>query len=173
MGIGILVWAATLAFQRRPLPTWMWIVFGLVCVIAAPLMILQGRQHENPEGALRHSSGEFVVLHGYRERRQRGTRLALNWRYNARTYMFVPLGLVMAASGGLTLLTDGAWWKETAGAVIVILVLVATGALVRWLLLPVDAESKARLEAYYEDMRWDWGWILRKGRSLRARRRLG
>ena len=171
--ITMLVWVATLAAQRRPVPAWVWISFGVVCLFAGALMVLQGGRHGNPDGTLRHSSGELVVIRGYRERRGRGTRIALDWKYNARAYMFVPVGLLMALFAGVALLEGDAWWKQFGGALVVIAVLVATGALVRWLLLPVDPDSRAALEAYYDDMRWDWGWIGRRIKSLRHRRDAG
>ncbi len=92
-------------------------------------------------------------LQAFRERRRRGTRLALDWKYSFRLYAFVPLVLMMSFVGGFDLLGKAAWWQRVTGAALLVASGVCVGLLVRWLCRPVDAASKEQLGKYYEDMR--------------------
>lgn len=92
-------------------------------------------------------------LTAFEERRRRGTRLALDWKYSSRLYAFVPLVLMMGLVGGVDLLGKATWWQRVTGAVLLLASVVCVGLLVRWLRRPVDAASKERLRKYYDDMR--------------------
>ena len=103
----------------------------------------------------RHSSGEVEpIFAAIRERRRRGARAALDWNYEFRTYLGVVMGLFCAVVGGVDLLDGDRWWEPIAGALLLVCAATAIGLLVRWILRPVDPESKARLDQFHESMRW-------------------
>ncbi len=110
---------------------------------------------ERKRGA--HASGEFVVaddfLHAVRERRRRGTRLALDWKYSFRLYAFVPLALLFGFVGGIDLSGDDAWWQRLAGGLLLLASTVVLALLIRWLGRPVDPASKEKLHKHYDEMR--------------------
>lgn len=168
---GIFVWAAVLAATHRPIPVALWIFIGTITAAGFVVVVLSGGSRGGSVEGFRHSTGEFVLLQDYKERRRRGTRAALDWKYSIRTYLFVPFGFAMGSFGGLDLLDKEPLWQQVGGALLIVATLVAGAALVRWLLLPVDPQSRARLDAYYEEMRWDWGALNRHLRSRRERRR--
>lgn len=103
----------------------------------------------------RHWSGEvepiFAVI---RERRRRGTRAALDWRYEFQTYLGLMVVLFFALAGGVDLLDGERWWQPVVGSLLLVSTVTVVGLLVRWIRRPVDPESKARLDAFHESMRW-------------------
>lgn len=58
------------------------------------------------------------------------------------------------AVGGFDLLAKDAWWQRVLGVALVLATALALGALVRWLMRPVDPMSQERLTQYYEEMRF-------------------
>lgn len=122
-----------------------------------------------------HSSGELVFtddfMQGVRERRSRGTRAALDWKYSFRLYVFVPLTLMIGIVGGLDLLGNGHWWLGLAGLLVLLSSAVIIGLSARWLLRPVDPMSKERLRQYHEEMRLQNLW--REARASYAEWRTG
>jgi hypothetical protein len=124
-----------------------------------------------------HASGELVVVgditRGVRERRARGTRGALDWKYSFRLYAFVPLILMFGAVGGIDLLAKDVWWQRVIGVTLVLATALVVGVLVRWLVRPVDPMSQERRTQYYEEMRFAnlWREATASLAGWRARRR--
>ena len=170
-GTCALGWAGYLAVTQEPVPGWVWVFIGAVAVVGLAVVALDGGRHGADDGSFRHNSGELVIVRGYRERRNRGTRVALDWKYGLRGYLLVPTVMLLALASGFDLLSSGIWWQALGGALVVLAVLVIAALIVRWLLLPVDVDSKARLDEEHENMRWDWSWMWKPLESLRSRNR--
>ena len=89
--VAVLVRAAIPAVQRRPIPLLLWVVVGTLAAAGGVVNLLTGRPSDaRSRQELRHSSGELVVVRVYRDRRRRGTRIALDWKYSMRSYLFGP-----------------------------------------------------------------------------------
>lgn len=99
-----------------------------------------------------HSSGELVIADGVRDRRARGSRVALDWNY-FRLYAFVPLILMIGFAGGIELVSQEPWWQRLLGVALLLVIVLVIGSLVRWLMRPVDPASKERVRQYHDEMR--------------------
>lgn len=166
VGAALLAWMALLALQDTPVPALAWIAIIGITIVTAGLAAIATLTNDSGHSK-RHSSGELVLIRGYRERRQRGTRTALDWKHSFREYLAVPFVLFLGVQSGLDLLKSEDGLRQIAGALVVVGALVAAGALIRWLTLPVDSESKADLAAAREETRLDGRNIGRRVRSSR------
>lgn len=102
--------------------------------------------------SLRDLFRDSAWLERVRERRRRGTRAALNWKYNFRIYVLVPLGFVVAVVAAVDLVEVGSAWRRSLGLVALLAIGVAVIGLVRYLRRPVDPDSARRRQEYYESM---------------------
>lgn len=89
------------------------------------------------------------ALEATRQRRQRGTRKPLDWRYSSREYLFVIfLAVVFPAGGGIDLaFRHEAVWQRLLGLLLLALVATEVALFVRWLRKPVDPDA---LALYYQ-----------------------
>ena len=84
---------------------------------------------------------ESPLFDAERERSKRGLRGPLDWYYNARFYVGVPLGLLIAVGLGVQLLIVGPGWVHLLGPLILVPSFWLSWQLVRWLRRPVDAKA--------------------------------
>ena len=93
------------------------------------------------------------IVRGFRERRRRGTRVALDWRYSLKRYLAVPTIIVFGFLGGLDLLGQHSRWQQALGVLLLIATVLIMGVLGRWLLRPVDPLSRDKLHRRHKEMR--------------------
>lgn len=153
--LGVAIFLLWRTATDRPIPGSL--VLGLVTLLAAAL--LASFPFTRP---LLQESGETRIRE-FRARRAGGTRAAMDWQYHGRTYLLVPLGFFFALVGGIDLLAKPALWQKASGLAVLAATAASAMALLRWLRLPVDHESAARVREYQESMRWNVrGWFRRR-----------
>lgn len=97
---------------------------------------------------------DLSLWEAYQERRRRGTRRPLDWRYSFRLYLgLIPATLLLGLSTGLRLLSNDDAWQDLLGLVLIASTIATAAAMVRWLQLPVDPDAQARLLAEHEENR--------------------
>lgn len=87
-----------------------------------------------------------TAMEASRQRRDRGTRRPVEWRYWTRDYLFVGfVAVALPAFGGIDLaFRHEAVWQRLVGLLLLALVAAEVALFVRWKRKPVDADALAR-----------------------------